>query len=111
MRVGGGGGRGEARGARNRSSRSGRMSLGEQAAKAVVAGAALIADAAELEIANGARTVVDGSGNVPVGFAAADADDHWRYSLALETQSQQNNDPMPARIRQEWNPDCNDSGV
>jgi hypothetical protein len=41
-----------------------------------MAGAALIADAAALEVANGGGTVVQGSGDVPFVFTAADADDH-----------------------------------
>ena len=73
-----GGGRGrEAGGARNGGRGSSTdLSLGDHAAKAVVAGAALIADAAALEIANGFGAVGDGSVDVSFVFAAADADDH-----------------------------------
>ena len=79
MRVGGCGSGGEAGGARNGCGwfRRGRRGLREHAAQAVVAGAALIADAAALQIANGGGAVVDGSVDVPIRFAAADADDHW----------------------------------
>lgn len=91
MRVSGGELGGEARGARNRSGRGGHLSLGEHAAKAVVAGAALIADAAALQLTNGGNPVVDDSGDFPIGFTAADADDHWLFvpwTVAFETQSQ-----------------------
>jgi hypothetical protein len=48
----------------------------EHGAEGVVAGAALVADAAALQIANGRGAVVDRPHDVPFVFAAADADDH-----------------------------------
>src|SRR6202008_263301 len=67
----------------------------EHRAKRVVAGTALGAKAAAPGIPQGGCAVVDGPGDVPVGFAAADADDHvgfvpLRRGFAFETQSQQN---------------------
>jgi hypothetical protein len=55
---------------------------GEHRAKRVVAGAALIADPAPLQIAQGARAVVDGVQDSRFGGAAADADDHG-FGLSL----------------------------
>jgi hypothetical protein len=62
---------------------------GQHAAEGVVAGAALIADAAALKVAHRCGAVLDRLGDYPVRFAAADADDHVvSRSLASETQSQ-----------------------
>lgn len=51
-----------------------------------MAGAALVADAAELQVAQGGRTGVDGAVDMAFGLASADADDHGfslRLSLSL----------------------------
>jgi hypothetical protein len=42
-----------------------------------MARAALVADAAALEVAHAFGAVVDGLLDVALRFAAADADDHW----------------------------------
>lgn len=51
-----------------------------------MAGAALIADAAALEVADGGRAGVDGLRDVSIGFAAADTNDHvFVLRLSLNT--------------------------
>ncbi len=56
---------------------------GEHAPESGVAGTALVTDAATLKVANGGGAVVDGPGDLSVGFAAADADDHVYRSFVL----------------------------
>jgi hypothetical protein len=70
---------------------SGRIiGAGEHRAKRVVAGAALIADAAALQVAKARSPVVDGLHHFPIRFTAADTDDHVAGSLGSrsETESQ-----------------------
>jgi lipoprotein-anchoring transpeptidase ErfK/SrfK len=51
-----------------------------------VAGAALVADAATLQIAQGSSAGLNGAVDVAVGFTSADADDQGRLPLVLESR-------------------------
>lgn len=64
--------------------------FGEHHPEHVVAGAAVGADAAALQVADGIRPRLDGAGNVAVALSTADTDDHEQAFLEsdLETESQ-----------------------
>jgi hypothetical protein len=61
----------------------GRGGAREHAFEGVVAGAALVADAAALEVAERRGSRLDGVLDVPFRFTAADADDHAVRSLSF----------------------------
>src|SRR6185295_4089184 len=74
----------------------------QESSEGDVAGAALVADAAALEVAHGGGAVADGPVDVAVGFAAADADDHEVVSFCRsETESQYSHDDGRIPVRQD----------